>query len=158
MLFSIRAPAYANLIHAVKKVGPFVLTYCAAGYKMAIRIICLRGDESVLEIRQDNGVQLYADGWLLLAHSAAAPFAVAVRREKTYSSSRGTVKTRVVEAERIPLTECVVTDGGLSFSAGGHSLRMDYSDLPGGADIRLSGEAGFGYELHLPAIDRKSVV
>lgn len=111
----------------------------------------------MLEIRQDNGVQLYADGWLLLAHSAAAPFAVAVRKEKTYSSSRGTVKTRVAEVERIPLTECVITDGVLSFSAAGHSLRMDYSALPGGADIRLSGEESFGYELRLPAIDGEAV-
>ena len=41
---------------------------------------------------------------VLLRHSEDRPFATAVRQEKTYTASRGTVKTAVREAERIPLT------------------------------------------------------
>ena len=111
----------------------------------------------MLEARIDSGWTLMHDGRRLLSHSAAAPFAVAVRQEKSYTSSRGTVKTAVAVAERIPLTQFESADGSVTFSAAGHTLRMDFSELPGGAELRFTGEAGWAYEFSLPALAGEAV-
>ena len=54
---------------------------------------------------ESNMLMLRRGKNVLLRHSADRPFASAVRQEKTYTASRGTVKTETREAERIPLTE-----------------------------------------------------
>ena len=111
----------------------------------------------MLEARIDSGWTLMHDGRMLLSHSAAAPFAAAVRQEKNYTSSRGTVKTAVTVAERIPLTQFESADGSVTFSADGHTLRVDFSELPGGAELRFTGEAGWAYEFCLPAVAGEAV-
>lgn len=59
----------------------------------------------MLEACINGGWALRFDGRELVRHTQDAPFAVAVRQEKEYKSSRGTVKLTVREAERIPLTD-----------------------------------------------------
>ena len=58
----------------------------------------------------ENTWTLSLDGMTYIAHTPQAPFAVALRREKTYESDRGTVKEHVVEAERVPLMEVAETE------------------------------------------------
>jgi sulfoquinovosidase len=111
----------------------------------------------MLKTQSDGGWNLLCDGRLLISHSEEAPFAVAVRQEKIYTASRGTVKTEVAEAERIPLTQSEDGDGSVTFSAGGHSLRVEYSELPHGAKLDFCGEDGWSYEFYLPAIENEAV-
>ncbi len=93
----------------------------------------------------------------LLRHSAKRPFATAVRQEKTYTANRGTVKTVVHEAERIPLTE-VKNDGEtVIFSGGGHELRATIEKAPLGVVLSLEGEDGWSYEFCLPAKRHEAV-
>ncbi len=105
----------------------------------------------------DGGWTLLHDGQVLISHRTDAPFAVAVRQEKSYESSRGTVKTKVTEAERIALTEAEMNDGEVTFTSQGHSLRVEYSRISGGALLSFSGESGWSYELSLPAIKNEAV-
>ena len=105
----------------------------------------------------DGGWTLLYEGKVLISHRADAPFAVAVRQEKSYESSRGTVKTKVTEAERIALTEAESGDGKVTFTSRGHSLRVEYSRINGGALLSFSGESGWSYELSLPAIENEAV-
>ena len=88
---------------------------------------------------------------VLLRHSADHPFATAVRQEKTYTSNRGTVKTAVREAERIPLTDVTYKGKDVVLSGGGHSLRITMEKVPLGTDLALEGEDGWSYEFRLPA-------
>ena len=111
----------------------------------------------MLETCMNGGWALCLDGRELVRHTQDAPFAVAVRQEKDYKSSRGTVKVTVREPERIPLTDIEQSGGSVTFSAAGHTLRVEYSPLPGGAELRLSGEAGWGYEFSLPAVRGEAV-
>ena len=64
----------------------------------------------------ENTWTLSLDGAPFVAHRPETPFAVALRREKTYESDRGTVKETVVEAERVPLTEVAETAEGVVLS------------------------------------------
>ncbi len=111
----------------------------------------------MLTTQADGGWTLLYDEQVLVSHSAGAPFAVAVRQEKSYESSRGTVKTTVTEAERIALTELEETDRTLRFSSQGHSLRVEYGEIDGGAELRFYGEPGWSYELRLPAAAGEAV-
>lgn len=111
----------------------------------------------MLEACINGGWALRFDGRELVRHTQDAPFAVAVRQEKEYKSSRGTVKLTVREAERIPLTDAAQSGDGVVFSAAGHTLRVEYLPLPGGAELRFSGEAGWGYEFSLPAVGGEAV-
>ena len=88
---------------------------------------------------------------VLLRHSEAKPFATAVRQEKTYTANRGTVKTTVHEAERIPLAEVQQTGDVVTLSGGGHSLRITMENVPLGVELALEGEDGWSYEFRLPA-------
>ena len=96
-------------------------------------------------------------GLSYIAHGPDRPFAVAVRREKTYESDRGTVKERVVEAERVPLTEVSEEPEGVVLSGGGHSLGIRIDGCESGADLLLTGEEGWAYEFALQALDREAV-
>jgi len=49
--------------------------------------------------------QFYSAGVLLFIHQDDAPFATAVRIEKTYRMEGGIARTEVREVQRIPLTE-----------------------------------------------------
>ena len=88
---------------------------------------------------------------VLLRHSEDRPFATAVRQEKTYTASHGTVKTAVREAERIPLTDVTYKGKDVVLSGGGHSLRITMKKAPLGMDLALEGEDGWSYEFRLPA-------
>lgn len=73
----------------------------------------------------ENTWALSLDGMTYIAHTPQAPFAIALRREKTYESDRGTVKEHVVEAERVPLMEVTETAEGVVLSGGGHMSLED---------------------------------
>ena len=100
-------------------------------------------DSNMLMFRRGKNV--------LLRHSEARPFATAVRQEKTYTANRGTVKTAVREAERIPLTAVKQEGDAVVLSGGGHSLRITMKKVPLGMDLALEGEDGWSYEFRLPA-------
>ena len=105
-----------------------------------------------------------ADRWSLrygdtpiLEQSREIPFATAIRREKTYSANRGTVKEQVTEAERIPLADAVDDGKGVVLTGGGHRLRIDAAPCDGGVELTLTGEAGWAYEFRLSAIPGEAV-
>ncbi len=103
------------------------------------------------------GWALFDDERQLISHSPDKPFVTAVRQEKSYTSSRGSVKTTVSEAERIPLTDFAENENAVVFSAGGHALKIEYAPISKGAELKLSGEAGWSYEFRLPAIENEAV-
>ena len=80
---------------------------------------------------------LFLDGRAALTHSPERPFVTAVRREKSYVSDRGTVKTSVTEIERVPLTELREEAGRTVFSSGEHSLTMFARPCESGAELLL---------------------
>ena len=88
---------------------------------------------------------------LLLEHSPQRPFAVALRREKTYAASRGTVKESVAESQRTPLTEITLAGDCVKLSGGERSLTLRLTERPDGAAIQMTGEPGWAYEFCLPA-------
>lgn len=109
------------------------------------------------DIRTDNGLELCCNGAVLLRHTGEEPFAVAVRQEKSYSSSHGTVRVSVAEAERIPLVDAEYDGGIVTFSASGHSLRAVIKDIHGGIRIALEGKDGWAYEFSMPARENEAV-
>ena len=76
---------------------------------------------------------LFLEDTPLLEHSGEAPFATAIRREKTYSANRGTVKEHITEVERLPLTGVSEAEGTVTFFRGDHCLRMTVSPCDGAA-------------------------
>ena len=100
---------------------------------------------------------LSADREMLLLHKSDFPFATALRREKSYSVNRGTVKETVREVERIPLTEVSAEEGSVVLSGGGHSLRVVLRTEDLGFRLCLTGEAGWAYEFRLPALNGEAV-
>lgn len=112
----------------------------------------------MIKTEKRNGVwSLYVNDSVFLESSVSSPFATAVRREKNYSSNRGTVKVQTVEAERIALTEATTYEGGVIFSNGVHMLRAEISEYSGGAELILSGEDGWAYEFCLAAVQGEAV-
>ena len=96
--------------------------------------------------------RLATEDGILLEHSAERPFATAVRREKTYTASRGTVKTAVREAERIPLDSVRADgEGAVLLSGGEQTLRVAFAPCDGGAELTFTGTEGWAYEFRLPA-------
>lgn len=93
----------------------------------------------------------------VLSHSAERPFAVAIKREKTYTSNRGTVKETVTETARIPLTDVYVKHDSIVLTAGGHDLSIRVTEEKDGVSLAFSGEAGWAYEFRLPAIEDEAV-
>ncbi len=100
---------------------------------------------------------LSQDGCVLLEHTPDRPFAMAIRREKTYEANRGTVKEQIKEVARIPLTELTENGDLLMLSGEGHTLSIDVSAQTGGALLSFSGEDGWAYEFRLPAIPNEAV-
>ena len=105
----------------------------------------------------ENTWTVQADGLPFIDHRADAPFAVALRREKTYETDRGTVKEHVVEAERIPLTDAAQEGDAIILSGGGHSLRVEVVPCEGGADLIFTGEEGWAYRFTLVALEKEAV-
>ena len=97
------------------------------------------------------------DGVPFLEHGPETPFAVALRREKTYESDRGTVKEHVVEAERVPLANVSQEGDTVTLSGGGHALTVRVVSCPDGVDLVFSGEPGWAYVFTLEALDREAV-
>ncbi len=96
-------------------------------------------------------------GCTLLRHSADRPFAVAVRQEKTYTANRGTVKTEVREAERVPLTDFQQIGSNVTLSNGAHQLKISVEEGPMGYTFQFEGEPGWGYIFSLPAKKHEAV-
>ena len=111
----------------------------------------------MLKTETGSGWALSDNGRQLISHSPDKPFAVAVRQEKSYTSSRGSVKTSVTEAERVALTEVREIESGVIFSANGHELKLEYAEIKNGAEIKFTGEDGWSYELSLPAVRDEAV-
>ena len=105
----------------------------------------------------ENTWTVQADGLPFVDHRADAPFAVALRREKTYETDRGTVKERVVEAERIPLTDVTEVPEGVTLSGGGHVLKIRIVSTENGADLFFTGEEGWAYRFTLAALQKEAV-
>lgn len=105
-----------------------------------------------------NGVwRLSLDDRLLLTHSPGRPFAVTLRREKTYDATRGTVREQVAELDRCPLTELTEAGDRITLSGGGHSLELELRERPDGVELRFHGEPGRAYEFSLPADAEEAV-
>jgi len=96
-------------------------------------------------------------GGSAVVHSADLPFLTAVRREKVYTASHGSVKVQETEAERIPLTEVSTEEDAVIFSAEGHAVRMTVQPHPTGAELLLQGEEGWAYEIRLPALAGEAI-
>ncbi len=107
----------------------------------------------------DHGAwRLLADGEAVVQHSAEQPFAEMIRLEKQYTANRGTVKTTVVEKERVPLTEAVQEgENAVIFRGGGHALLVRYASCEGGVELSFEGEKGWTYSFRLPAYDGEAV-
>ncbi len=105
----------------------------------------------------NNTWTLSIDGVPYIVHTPQAPFAVALRREKTYESDRGTVKETVVEAERIPLADAEETEDGVVLSGGGHGLKVRMVPCAGGVDLVFTGEEGWAYCFALAALEKEAV-
>ena len=112
----------------------------------------------MLRSTMENGVwTLSLNGQLLLEHKPERPFATVLRREKVYSTNRGTVKERVVERERCGLAVAAREGQDVILSGGGHSLRITVLEKADGAELRLAGEDGWAYEFALPAEPEEAV-
>ncbi|MCR5664869.1 MAG: alpha-glucosidase [Oscillospiraceae bacterium] len=104
-----------------------------------------------LEFSQ-NALTLLLGEKIALEHRSGAPFAQAVRREKSYKADRGTVKETVTETARIPLSGCRrESDERFVFFAEGHELCAELKKLENGVELKLRGEEGWAYEFCLPA-------
>ncbi len=88
----------------------------------------------------------------ILTSTREMPFVTAIRREKIYTTNRGTARTRVKETMRIPLRK-VETDerGKVCFSAEGHTVTVICKEISGGVTLELQGEPGLAYEFCVPA-------
>ena len=100
-------------------------------------------------------------GRKLALHSPEHPLITAVRREKTYSTNRGTVKETVTEKERILLAEVEEDPADpltIRVYGGAHEVRLALSEPEEGMIMMdLTGEDGWGYEFDLPAVAGESV-
>ncbi len=93
----------------------------------------------------------------IFSHSPEHPFAIAIKREKTYEADRGTVKETVTEVARVPLVDFAEKDGAFTLSAKGHSLSVALTEQPDGVQLDFTGEEGWAYEFTLPAIEGEAV-
>ena len=93
--------------------------------------------------------ELQRGGKTILTTAGMHPFVTAVRNEKAYRASRGTVKTAVVERERIALTDTREDGDTITFSAQGHALTMTVRDVDSGVRLDLQGEDGWAYEFRI---------
>ena len=110
----------------------------------------------------DQCLTLTLAGRGLVLHSPEQPFITAVRKEKTYAASYGTVKETVTEKERIPLTELQQEDDGaasatLVFSASGHVVTLSVS-WPEGGMLRLDMAGDVNGDLSADIADVNAVI
>ena len=88
----------------------------------------------------------------------STPFVSAIKREKTYTSNRGTVKVDIEEKEHIFLDNVErLSDTSYVLSAGGHSLKIDIEERDLGCEIFLEGEEGWAYEFKIYGIEGEAV-
>jgi len=85
------------------------------------------------------------------------PFATAVRREKIYTASHGTVKVKEKETVRIALAGLERLGKEIVFTGEGHRLTARLEHTGRDLDLYLQGEEGWGYEFCLPAMDGEAV-
>ena len=101
--------------------------------------------------------RLLLDGEAAIVHTPQQPFAVMIHREKRYEAQRGTVKTTVVETERVALTDVVAADDGVTFRGGDHTLHVAVAECEGGAELRFTGEEGWSYQFTLQGYPGEAV-
>ena len=106
---------------------------------------------------KENGWILRIDGKPALLHSPEQPFVTAVRREKRYKTSRGTVKEIVTETARCPLTELRREGETLVFSGGGRRFTLEIEEIEHGVRLHFQGESGWAYVFRLPAVPDEAV-
>lgn len=70
-----------------------------------------------------NCLILSVNGTEFIAHNAPYPFVTAVRHEKSYAASRGTVKVKTAESRRIGLNKVTREGNVYTFTGGGHMNR-----------------------------------
>ncbi len=101
-----------------------------------------------------KNLTIYEEGFKLLS----TPFASAIKREKTYTTNRGTVKETIEEKEHIHLDDVEkISDTSFVLSAEGHSLKLDIRERELGCEIFLEGEEGWAYEFKIYGIDGEAV-
>lgn len=100
---------------------------------------------------------LFINGVKYIEHSAARPFAVALRQEKVYSAKRGLAKVRTTVKERIPLKHVALEGNVLVFSAKGHRLEARLVEREAGLELIFTGQEAFAYEMHLAALAGETV-
>ncbi len=105
-----------------------------------------------------NGVWTLSWGEkLLLEHMPERPFATAMRREKTYSANRGTVREQVVEKDRCGLSEAAQEGNTVTLTGGGRRLVITLRESEGGVELQFAGEDGWAYAFSLPAFPEEAV-
>ena len=88
----------------------------------------------------------------------STPFVSAIKREKTYTSNRGTVKVDIDEKEHFFLDNVEkLSDSSYVLSADGHSLKIDIEERDLGCEIFLEGEEGWAYEFKIYGIEGEAV-
>ena len=88
----------------------------------------------------------------------STPFVSAIKREKTYTTNRGTVKVTIEEKEHIRLDKVEkLSDTSYVLSEAGHSLKIDIEERELGCEIFLEGEEGWAYEFKIYGIDDEAV-
>ena len=105
-----------------------------------------------------NGVWTLSWGEkLLLEHRPERPFATAMRREKTYSANRGTVREQVVEKDRCGLSEAAQEGDTVTLTGGCRRLVITLRESEGGVELQFAGEDGWAYAFSLPAFPEEAV-
>lgn len=88
----------------------------------------------------------------------STPFASAIKREKTYTSNRGTVKATIEEKEHIRLDNVKkLSENAYELYAEGHSLRIEIEEREPGCEVFLEGEEGWAYEFKIHGIEGEAV-
>lgn len=95
--------------------------------------------------------ELLSGGRTVIRHTAASPFAVLRRKEKTYKVSRGAVKASETVLETLPLTKWEADGEGVTFYGDGGLLRLTVSDAEGGFSARLAEAQDCAVELRFAA-------
>ena len=112
----------------------------------------------MIHFRAENNIwTLTLGGRTFSLHRPGHPFATAVKREKTYTADRGSVRTVVTETERIPLETLSLENDRLVFSAGEHRLGLSLSGEDPLCTAALFGEDGWAYEFAFPAGEEAAV-
>ena len=106
----------------------------------------------MLETCMNGGWALCLDGRELVRHTQDAPFAVAVRQEKDYKSSRGTVKVTV--RERSVFRSRILSKAAAASHSAPRGIRCAWNirRFPAARSFAFPARRGWGYEFSLPAV------